>query len=122
MNKNISKENMVLASQLFAKCIELSGDEGVFSANLQFCSYVQWLEFHIYSHGGISLGVNEHFRLGDDNHTTNWLNKMMETLICEKEKSDIRNSPENIKATKEKQRIASIKRLEERLDKLKLNN
>ncbi len=125
MNKHISKENIELASKLFAKCIEFSSDENMFSANLQFTSYVHWFEFDIYSCGGTSTTVSEQIRLGDDKYITERLNEMMEILIDEKEKSDIRNSPENIEATKEKQRIESIeniKRLEERLAKLKLNN
>ena len=36
----LSKENLKLAGELFCKCIELTTDRDVFSASLEFTSYV----------------------------------------------------------------------------------
>ena len=119
METKISKENIALAGELFCKCVEFSGDEDVFSANLQFTSYVQWFEFNIYSHGGTGANISETCRFDDNKHISLWISEMLEILIDEKTKSDIRNSPENIEATKEKQKKESIARLEKKLAELK---
>ena len=119
MKETTSKENIKLASELFAKCIELSEDEDIFSASLQFTSYVSWFEFDIFGNGGTSSTVHEKCRFGNDRHISAWLNEMLETLIEEKKASNIRNSPENIETTKAEQKAKTIAALEERLVKLK---
>ena len=120
--KTVSKENLKLAGELFCKCIESTTDRNIFSASLEFTSYVQNYSLIIYLNDSSNRAVDEEFGGGhkdDDKYFTTWLNEMLEILTDEKSKSDVLNAPGNIAATKEKLKQERISRLEKTLAGLK---
>jgi len=122
MTTSISKENLKLSGELFCKCIELTTDRDIFSASLEFTSYVQNYSLIIYLNNSSGRAVDEEFSGGykdDDKHFNTWLIEMLEILIDEKSKSDVLNAPENIAATKQKLKDERIARMEKKLAELK---
>ena len=122
MSVKVSKENLKLAGELFCKCIEFTTDRDVFSSSLEFASYVQSYSLIIYLNNSNPPAVNEEFSGGyiDDNKSfETWLTEMLETLVNEKEKSDVLNAPENIAATRQKLKDERIARIEKALVELK---
>ena len=118
---NLSKENLKLAGELFCKCIESTTDVDVFSASLEYLSYVNNYSLIIYVNNSNSRTIDEEFSFGSfagNDEFSIWLNEMMEILTDEKSKSDYANSPERIESTKQKLKEERISRIKKTLVEL----
>ena len=118
MIKKLSKENTKLAAEVFGKLIEFSSDPDEFSCHLDFTSYVGWFEFTLYANGGTGITVDMNIMRGRNEEINEWLNEVLEIATEEYNKNIKRNLPENIKATKEKQKQEKIIRLKKTLESL----
>ena len=119
----ISKENIKLMASIFQVATEFSLSSNDFDCAVMFEAHVKWFEYTLYpdGYGGVKGSTHEYISV--DSYSTNRdlkreLDGVMIFIVTEKEKSDERNSLDNISKTKEKRRLSDIKTLKDKLIKL----